>query len=553
MSARPARTAPGATPRPGSLAQVPSPGTSSGPVPRPRRVAGSTLAELAALAGAPVPAGGRVVVTGAALDSRSVLPGDLYAALPGAHTHGARFTGQAAAAGALAVLTDPAGAADAERAGLPALVVPDPRAVLGAVSARVYGDPAADLLLLGVTGTNGKTTTSHLVEAALAAAGWRTGLVGTVCTRVAGRTLPSVRTTPEAPELHALLALMREEHVRACAMEVSSHAVSLHRVDGLVLDVAAFTNLSQDHLDFHPTMEDYFAAKAALFTPQRARRGVVVVDDAWGRRLAARAAAAGLPVTTVSTGGTPADWTLRAGSERPRPDGRPGSAFTLDGPGGVVQELSTPLPGTFNAANTALALVVLLAAGVDAATAAAGLAAAPGVPGRMEVVPGPPGAPRGVVDYAHTPGAVAAALAALRPSTSGRLVAVLGAGGDRDTGKRTAMGEAAALGADAVVVTDDNPRSEEPAAIRAAVLDGARAAAGSRDHQVQVHEVAGRREAVALAVRLAQGPTGTVLVAGKGHEQGQEVAGRVHPFDDRAVLGEALAAVSGAARPGGAS
>jgi len=548
VSAPPARTAPGERHRPGSLAQVPSPGTTtSTTVPRPRHVLGASLAELAALVGAEAPVrAGEVVVTGATLDSRAVRPGDLYAALPGARTHGARFAAQAAADGATAVLTDPDGAAAAADAGLPALVVADPRAVLGAVCAQVYGHPADALLLVGVTGTNGKTTTSHLVESALAAAGWRTGLVGTVGTRVAGRELPSARTTPEAPELHALLALMREEGVRACCMEVSSHAVSLHRVDGLVLDVAGFTNLSQDHLDFHPTMEDYFDAKAALFTPERARCGVVVVDDGWGRRLAERATAAGLPVTTVSTSGAPADWTLRTGSVREREDGLAGAAFTLDGPDGAVVQLATPLPGTFNVANTALALATLLAAGLDAGAAALGLAAAPGVPGRMEVVPAPAGAPRGIVDYAHTPGAVEAALAALRPSTSGRLVVVLGAGGDRDPGKRPAMGAAAALGADAVVVTDDNPRSEDPAAIRAAVLAGARAASGSAGRPAAVHEVAGRRDAVALGVELAGGAAGTVLLAGKGHEHGQEVAGAVHPFDDRAVLAEALAAAGGA-------
>ncbi|SDQ53703.1 UDP-N-acetylmuramoyl-L-alanyl-D-glutamate--2,6-diaminopimelate ligase [Quadrisphaera sp. DSM 44207] len=533
---------------------MPSPGDLAEGAPRPQGVPGRTLADLAALLGVEPVAPG-VVVTGATLDSRAVRPGDLYAALPGAHAHGADFAAQAAAGGAVAALTDPAGAARAGAAGLPALVVPDPRAVLGRLSARVYGDPAAHLLLLGVTGTNGKTTTAHLLEAALAGAGWRTGLVGTVGTRVAGRSLPSARTTPEAPELHALLALMRERGVRACAMEVSSHAVVQHRVDGLVLDVAAFTNLSQDHLDFHGTMDRYFAAKAELFTPDRARRGVVVVDDAWGARLAERARATGLPVTTVATSAAApagADWRVLPGSVRPRPDAQPGSAFALTGPDGEVAGLTSPLPGTFNVANTALAHAVLRAAGVGAREAAAGLAAAGGVPGRMEVVPGPGGGPRGVVDYAHTPDAVAAALAALRPSTAGPLVVVLGAGGDRDRGKRAGMGAAAARGADVVVVTDDNPRSEDPALVRAAVLAGAREHAGPG---TAVLEVPDRARAVEAAVRAAverRGPggPGTVLVAGKGHEQGQEVAGRVLPFDDREVLRAALAAAGAA--PAGA-
>ncbi len=492
-----------------------------------------------------VPSGsGARALTGVCLDSRRVRRGDLYAALPGAFTHGARYCRDAATAGAPAVLTDPAGADGAAAAGLPALVVPDPRAVLGGVSAWVYGDPAQHLRLVGVTGTNGKTTTTTLLEGALSAAGRRTGLIGTTGTRIAGRDLPAARTTPEAPDLHALLALMVEEGVGDCAMEVSSHAVVLHRVDALVFDVVAFTQLSHDHLDLHGDMDSYFAAKAALFTPQRARRGVVVVDDAWGQRLAVTAAAAGLPVTTVATApGVPADWCLVPGSERVRDDGRSGAAFALVGPRGV-QELLSPLPGGFNTTNTALAHVVLVTLGLDPAAAAAGLATASGPPGRMEVVAlGAGGAPRGVVDYAHTPDAVTAALAALRPTTAGRLVVVLGAGGDRDRAKRPAMGAAAAAGADVVVITDDNPRSEDPAAIRAAVIAGTPAAAGQPPRS-RVVEVADRRAAVLAAVAAAAAvPGSTVLLAGKGHERGQEVAGAVLPFDDREVLADALAGV----------
>ncbi|WP_309225351.1 UDP-N-acetylmuramoyl-L-alanyl-D-glutamate--2,6-diaminopimelate ligase [Quadrisphaera sp. INWT6] len=528
--------------------------------PRPQHAPGCPLAEVAARAGAAGHDGpADLRVTGVVLDSRRAQPGDLYAALPGARTHGARFADQAAAGGAVALLTDPEGAALAAASGgpgaaLPAVVVPDPRAVLGATSALVWGEPATRLQLLGVTGTNGKTTVTTLLESALAQLGTPTALVGTVCTRIAGEELPSARTTPEAPDLHALLALAVERGARAAALEVSSHAVVLHRVDGLVLEVAAFTNLSQDHLDFHPTMEAYFEAKAELFTPERARRAVVCTDDAWGVRLAERSTAAGVPTTTVSTvtttAGAAASWTVDPASVRDRTDGRPGSTFALHAPDGRVLDAASPLPGTFNVANTAVAVAVLAAAGHDPAAAAAALAGAAGVPGRMQVVPGPQGAagggPRGVVDYAHTPDAVAVALAALRPSTPGPLVVVLGAGGDRDPGKRGAMGAAAARGADAVVVTDDNPRSEDPAVIRAAVLDGARSAArsaaGPDVRSPRVVEVAGRRAAVAAAVALAsEAPGGTVLLAGKGHEQGQEVAGEVHPFDDRLVLASALA------------
>lgn len=558
---------PAAPSGPGSVHAVPARDS------RPLRAPGRPLADVAALVGAPVPEGAEgLVVTGVVLDSRRARPGDLYAALPGARTHGARFAEQAAALGAAALLTDPEGArlaAEGGAAGLPAVVVDDPRSVLGAASALVWGEPAQHLQVLGVTGTNGKTTVTTLLESALEQLGTPTALVGTVCTRIAGEELPSARTTPEAPDLHALLALAVERGARAAALEVSSHAVVLHRVDGLVLDVAAFTNLSQDHLDFHPTMQDYFEAKAALFTPERARAAVVCTDDAWGRRLAERSRAAGVPTTTVTTtAGGPADgsevaadWSVDPAAVRERSDGRPGSAFELTGPGGLRLRAASPLPGTFNVANTAVAVAVLAASGHDPAAAAAALAAARGVPGRMEVVApatgpsragagegsgGASGLPVGVVDYAHTPDAVAAALAALRPSTSGRLVVVLGAGGDRDPGKRPAMGAAAAAGADAVVVTDDNPRSEDPAAIRAAVLAGAAGAAATAADvdAAEVLEVADRHEAIArgVALALAGGPGGTVLVAGKGHERGQEVAGAVHPFDDRHELAAALAA-----------
>jgi UDP-N-acetylmuramoyl-L-alanyl-D-glutamate--2,6-diaminopimelate ligase len=360
----------------------------------------------------------------------------------------------------------------------------------------------------------------------------------------------STGTTPEAPDLHALLALMAERGVDACSMEISSHALAQHRVDGLVVDVAGFTNLSRDHLDFHGSMDDYFAAKAALFTPAHARRAVVCVDDAWGRRLAA---AAQVPVTTVTTRAgagdvdRAADWTVvgsRLDGGLPVVQVLGPARHTPDGPVTV----QVPLPGDFNVANAVLALVLLVEAGLDVHDATAALGVAGPVPGRMERVTaagagtdpgaGPAaGAPLAVVDYAHTPDAVGAALRALRDSGS-PLVVVLGAGGDRDRDKRPLMGEAAADVADVVVVTDDNPRSEDPAAVRAAILEGARRRA--RATGATVVEVADRGHAVAEGVARAWGG-GVLLVAGKGHEQGQEVAGTVHPFDDRDVLRAALA------------
>ena len=460
---------------------------------------------------------GAVSVMGCTLDSRAVEPGDLYAALPGARVHGADFTAAAVASGAVAVLTDPAGAARVP-ADVPVLVADDPRAVLGAVARWVHGDPAAGMLLVGVTGTNGKTTTAFLVEAGLRAAGHRTGLLGTVLTRIGDVVVPSVRTTPEAPDLQALLAVMRERGTTAVAMEVSSHALALGRVDGVRYDVAGFTNLSQDHLDFHASMEEYEAAKASLFTAARARTGVVNVDDAAGRRIVR---GAGIPVVTF---GEDADWSVREVDLRPD-----GSSFRVRGPGADVRA-SVQLPGAFNTANALAAIACLVTAGVPLEAAVRGVAACPGVPGRMERVDA--GQPfLALVDYAHTPDAVSRLVAAARGLTRGRVVVVLGCGGDRDRAKRPLMGAAAAQ-ADVAVLTSDNPRSEDPLAILAEMAAGAPGALCEPD----------RRSAIALAVELAR-PGDVVVVAGKGHETGQEAGGVVAPFDDRTVLRDVLTGV----------
>ena len=509
------------------------------PAPRPRRPRSTPIAALADLLAAPGP-GSDVAVTGVTLDSRAVLPGDLYAALPGARAHGADFTVAAVESGAVALLTDAPGAARVADAGLdvPLVVVEDPRAVLGAVAARVYGTEHLDLRLVGITGTNGKTTTAHLVHSALTALGRRAGLIGTVETRIGDERVASVRTTPEAPDLHALLAVMVERGLDTCVMEVSSHALAQHRVDGVVYDVALFTNLSQDHLDFHDGMDDYFAAKASLFTPERARTALVCTDDAWGRALVERA---GVPVHTIGSA-RDADWHVEV-------DGGDPSSFRLTAPG-VDLHLRSSLPGDFNVTNTAMAAAALVLLGEDAGAVGEAVLADPHVPGRMESVAAPAGvaAPRAVVDYAHTPDAIRAALRALRPTTPGLLVCVTGAGGDRDRDKRAAMGAAAGEVADLVVVTDDNPRSEDPAAIRAALLEGVAEVRG-RGRTVSVAEVGDRREAIREAVRAAwpDGPDATVAVVGKGHESGQDVGGVVHPFDDRHELAEALRLEAGKA------
>ena len=462
-----------------------------------------------------------VVVTGCTHDSRAVRPGDLYAALPGAHSHGADFADQARSSGAVAVLTDAAGAARVE--GLPALVATSPRSVLGAVSSWVHGDPSSALTVLGVTGTNGKTTTAFLLDAGLRAAGHTTGLLGTVLTRVAGETVPSERTTPEATDLHALFAVMRERGVTAVAMEVSSHALAFGRVDGVRFDTAMFTNLSQDHLDFHATMEDYFRAKASLFTPARARRGVVNADDAAGRRILAEA---GIPLHSYGELGD-----FRAEDVRLGPDG---SAFTFVTPGAAVPA-SLQVPGAFNVNNAVAALACLVTAGVPVEDAVRGIAALPGVPGRMERVDVGQGF-TALVDYAHSPDAVESLLSTVRAVTPGRVIVVLGCGGDRDKGKRPLMGRAAAEGADVAVLTSDNPRGEDPLAI----LSEMTAEMAQPDASNVVVEP-DRRAAIALAVSLASRGD-TIVVAGKGHETGQEAAGVVTPFDDRLVLRETLEA-----------
>ncbi|WP_248964882.1 UDP-N-acetylmuramoyl-L-alanyl-D-glutamate--2,6-diaminopimelate ligase [Sphaerisporangium perillae] len=489
------------------------------------------LSGLAAMLGAPSggPRAPLAAVTGVTIDSRQIKQGDLYVALPGNTAHGAAFAAAAVSGGAVAILTDPTGREAAVATGVPVLVVPDPRSVLGQVAAWVYGHPSTGLLLLGVTGTSGKSTTTFLLEAGLRAAGHRTGLVGGVEIHVGDMTFPPTLTTPEATDLQGLLALMREDGVTAAAMEVSSHALALGRVDGVSYDVALFTNLSQDHLDFHSDLDEYFLTKARLFTPEMCRVGVVNLDDGHGRELVGIAK---VPVTTFSAeGAAEADWRaqdVRLGSD--------GSTFRVIGPGGIEADVSVALPGPFNVANTLGALVTLVEAGVPLQAAVHGVGTVTGVPGRMERVPGAQGF-QAIVDYSHKPGAVESVLRALREVTSGNLIIVLGCGGDRDRGKRPMMGEAAARLADVAILTSDNPRSEDPLRILLAMLEGAlKVPWRERAHVVVEPD---RAAAIDLAVGRA-GSGDVVVVAGKGHEQGQYVDGEVLPFDDRQVVAEAI-------------
>lgn len=512
------------------------PSDSSPTPPRPTGLAPVAVGTVAAVAGLSLTthggapeSGGDVALTGVTLRSADVRPGDLFLALPGTRAHGARYAADAARAGAVAILTDRDGLAlvDAqpEAAGLPVLIAERSRGAVGAVAAEIYHHPSRDLAVIGVTGTSGKTTTCFLIEAALAAAGRRAGVIGTVGARIDGEPLPSALTTPEAPDLQALFAVMRQRGVDAVAMEVSSHALALGRVDGTGFEVGAFTNLSQDHLDFHGDMEHYFAAKRLLFDG-RARAEVVVIDGEYGRRLAADRPAAR---TVTGVVGEQADWSVAAiavdgGDQR----------LAVHGPDGLELAAQIALPGAFNVTNAVTALACVAAAGVDPTQAARGLAAVH-VPGRMQRVE--EGQPfLAVVDYAHKPAALGAALTAIREHCAGRVILVIGAGGDRDHGKRPMMGEIAARLADHVIVTDDNPRSEDPATIRAQILAGARSVAADR-----VEDIGDRRAAIVAAVRAARAGD-AVLVAGKGHEGGQNIGGVVRPFSDVSELSAALRA-----------
>jgi UDP-N-acetylmuramoyl-L-alanyl-D-glutamate--2,6-diaminopimelate ligase len=464
-----------------------------------------------------------VEIASLAYDSRRVQPGALFFCVPGEHSDGHDHAAQAVQVGAAALVVE-----RPLRQGVPEVAVESARAAMGPVAARFYGDPTAELQVVGVTGTNGKTTTAFIVRALLEASGRRCGLLGTVTSIVGGKERGAGRTTPEAIDLQADFRAMLEGGERACAMEVSSHALALGRTDGVRFAAAIFTNLTQDHLDFHGTMEEYFQAKRRLFLPNAPGVSVVNLDDPYGRRLAAE-----LP--DAVTFAIERDAQYRAQDVRV---GHDGCRLRLETPQGM-RALRLPLPGQFNVSNALGALAAVHALGGDLDTLVEELARGVRVPGRMEPVN--EGQEYAVlVDYAHTPDSLENVLGAARELTGGRVICVFGAGGDRDTGKRALMGEIAARGADVVVVTSDNPRSEQPEAIIAQIVEGA-----ARARPVGAPKIAvkpDRREAIHHAVAAAR-PGDVVLIAGKGHEQGQEFdAGRVVPFDDVAVAREALRA-----------
>lgn len=479
---------------------------------RPTHVSARSLDAIAAHApGAQVI--GAAQVTGIAQSTAMLRPGDLFVALGGARTHGAEFAAEAIAAGARAILTDAAGAAMLDPA-IAQIVVEDPRSVLGVLSAWIYDQPAQALKTIGVTGTQGKTSTTFLVDAALGSQ--HSGVIGSMGARIDGVAVPSTLTTPEAPQLHALLARMREDRVRYACAEVSSHAITMNRVAGLVFDVGVFLNLGHDHRDFHGTQESYRAAKRQLLTRQMSRRALVNADDGTGRRFLEDPE---LSAQSFSVTGRPADW--RAVDIRMDADG---SRFTVVGPAGQRADFTTPMPGEFSISNILAAVAALDMVGHPLQASVDGVARFTGVEGRVQFVPVDADF-RVVIDAGHKPEAVNALLCAMRPITEGRIITVIGSNGNRDPHKRPLMGRFAAMASDIVIVTDDNPADEDPAVIRRAVV------AGTRGSRADVLDVGGRAEAIHRAVELARAGD-MIVIVGKGDERHQITADGIVPHSD---------------------
>ncbi|MFF5626209.1 Mur ligase family protein [Microbacterium sp. NPDC012755] len=482
-----------------------------------------------------------VALTGITLATADLRAGEAFVAIQGVNRHGAEFAATAAEKGAVAIITDAAGAVIAEPVGLPTVIVDDPRAVLGALSAWVYGTGADDELplLFATTGTNGKTSVSHLLEGILDQLGVVTGLSSTAERHIAGEVIVSRLTTPEASEMHALLALMRERAVEAVAVEVSAQALSRHRVDGILFDVAGFTNLSHDHLDDYADMEEYFEAKLPLFRPDRARRGVVCLDSPSGATVVARAE---IPVVTVGTpsiaadpeAAARADWVVSIDDERAA-----GTTFTMTGPAGVLTT-TVPVIGPHMAANAALAIVMLLEGGYDWDRIVTALERDGGIeaylPGRTQLVSGAAG-PAVFVDFGHSPDAFEKTLAAVRRVTPGRVLMLFGADGDRDASKRFDMARTAVEGSDILVITDHHPRFEDPDSIRTTLVEGARTARPD----AEIHEYSPPEKAIVAAVGLV-GEGDAILWAGPGHQDYRDIRGMRTPYSARELARRALKA-----------
>ncbi|MDP1851464.1 MAG: UDP-N-acetylmuramoyl-L-alanyl-D-glutamate--2,6-diaminopimelate ligase [Candidatus Planktophila sp.] len=462
-----------------------------------------------------------VEITGVSQASSSIVAGDIFVALPGEKYHGADFAIDAIAKGAVAVLSDAVGAS--KISGVPVLISSNPRRSAGVLSAWFYGEPMRDLYSIGVTGTNGKTTVTTLLHQIMQAVGRESGLIGTVEVRIGSEALLSKRTTPESSELQALCALMRERHMHNIIMEVSSHAISLERVRGSHFAVVGFTNLSQDHLDFHKSMESYFKVKAELFTFEFADLAVINIDDQYGARLADLTQ---LPVITLSRSNSKASWHYTSITRD-----YVGASVSIRGSGGILIEGKTCLYGGFNYDNLLMAVAIAVESGVDPIDVAAIIPILTGAKGRLEAV-------RlgqkftALVDYAHSPDAVARVLETAHDISDGNVIAVLGCGGDRDRSKRSLMGMALRNGADVAIFTSDNPRSEDPEVILEQMTENIEILA---PNQV----ISDRTLAIKTAVNHAK--TGdVVIILGKGHEMGQEINGVIHAFDDRIELARAI-------------
>ena len=469
-------------------------------------------------------------VTGISMNTGDLRAGDLFVAMPGKKTHGALFVAKALELGAVAIVTDAAGLALVGELPVPALILENPRAHLGDLAAFVYGNSSGNLpKLFATTGTNGKTSTSYLLEGILRQVGEVTGLTSTAERHIAGEIIVSRLTTPESTEMQALIARMRERQVSSIAIEVSAQALSQLRVDGLHFDVAGFTNLSHDHLDDYADMQAYLEAKAALFTPNRATQGVVCLDSAFGEQFAELSE---IPVVTItSKKDVKADWFVTVTAETPTV-----TAFELTGPNGEVVKSSVPILGVHMAANAGLAIVMMIQVGFDwkliADKISSGIDAY--LPGRTERVSGETG-PNVYVDFGHSPDAFLNTLAAVRKVTTGKVIMVFGADGDRDASKRPAMASVAVEGSDILVITDHHPRFEDPASIREALVKSAKSARP----EAEVHEVSPPEAAIRKAVSLAE-PGDSILWAGPGHQDYRDIRGVRTPYSARAEARAAL-------------
>lgn len=481
-----------------------------------------SLSEIANLIGSSEVISGKndLRIHGLTLDSNDVIEGDLFVALPGLKVHGAKFVESAVANGAVAVLTDSSAEINTQ---VPVIRVANPRFWLGIVADKFYRNPSSAINVIGITGTNGKTTTSYLLQQIWEFNNRASGLIGTVETRIGDEIFPTIRTTPEAPELQSTFAIMRERHNLNVVIEVSSHALTLNRVEGTKFSAVAFTNLSQDHLDFHKNMEDYYQAKSRLFKFGFAEKAIINIDDSWGKRLFDETE---IEKISVSTHNDQANWKIIETSSN-----NSKVQLTITGPGGILLSIESPLIGDYNGANLLMALALAVESGIDPLAAADALNTAKGAPGRMESIDLGQSF-SAIVDYAHTPDAVTAALKAVRGATKGKIIAVLGCGGDRDTTKRSLMGNSLISGADIAIFTSDNPRSENPLFILDQMHEGIQLA---ENHYVIVD----RREAIKFAVDNAS-RNDCVVILGKGHETGQEIMGKISPFDDRVELKNAI-------------